>query len=39
MRGRDEKYTQYFGLQNLKEKENLGDLGIEGKIILEWMCE
>jgi hypothetical protein len=36
--GRDEKYIKHFGwLENLKGRENSKDLGICGKIILEWI--
>jgi hypothetical protein len=36
MHGRDEKCIQFF-FENLKERDHLGDLGVDGKIILEWI--
>jgi len=37
MGGRDEKFIQILWLENLKERDDLEDLGIDGKIILEWI--
>jgi len=34
---RDDKCIQYFGLENPKRRGHLEDLGLDGKIILEWM--
>jgi hypothetical protein len=34
MHGGDEKFIQNFGWQNLKGRDHLEDLGIDGKIIL-----
>jgi hypothetical protein len=35
--GKEEKYMQNFWLQNLKGRNNVEELGIDGKIILEWI--
>jgi hypothetical protein len=34
---RNEKCAQNFGLENLKVTGNLGDLGIDGLIVLKWI--
>jgi hypothetical protein len=36
MCGRDEKCIQYFWLEKLKGRDHSEDLGIDGKIVLEW---
>jgi hypothetical protein len=35
--GRDEKCIQDCGLENMKGRDHLEDLGIDGKIILKWI--
>jgi hypothetical protein len=35
--GKDEKCIQNFGEKNLKVRDHLEDLGIDGRIILEWI--
>jgi hypothetical protein len=37
MHRRDEKCIQYFGFKNLKGKDHSEDLGVDGKIISEWI--
>jgi len=33
----DENYIQIFWLENLKERNNLEDEGIDGNIVLKWI--
>jgi len=37
MHGRDEKCIRNFGQKNLKGRDNMEDLGVDGKIILQWI--
>jgi hypothetical protein len=34
---RDEKCAQIFWLGNLKGKDHLEDLGVDGRILLKWI--
>jgi hypothetical protein len=33
----DERHVQGFGEENLKERDDLGDPGLDGGIILRWI--
>jgi len=35
--GGEEKYTQSFGWGNLRKRDHLEDLGLDGRMILKWM--
>jgi hypothetical protein len=35
--GRDEKFRQYFGWKKLKGRDHSEDLGVDGRIILDWI--
>jgi hypothetical protein len=37
--GRDEKMCTKFWLENMKGRGNLEDLGVDGKVMLEWILE
>ena len=37
--GRNEKYVCGFGGGNLKERDHLNALGIDGRIILKWILK
>jgi hypothetical protein len=37
--GRSEKCVHGFGGGNLKERANLDELGIDGRIILKWILK
>jgi hypothetical protein len=39
MHGRDEKCIQNFSRKTSREKTALGDLGVNGKIILKWFLK
>jgi hypothetical protein len=39
MHGRDEKFIQNVGQKNLKERDHSEDLGVDEKMILEWILE
>jgi hypothetical protein len=32
----NEKWIQGFWLEDLNEKDHLGDIGVDGRIILKW---
>jgi len=36
MYGRQERCIQGFGGENVRERNQLGDLGVYGRIIVEW---
>jgi hypothetical protein len=36
MHGREQKCIQAFDGETLKEIDHLGDLGVDGRIILKW---
>ena len=36
MYGGEERTLQDFGVENLMEKDHLGDQGVDGRIILRW---
>jgi len=35
--GSDVKYLKKFWLENLKERDHAEDLGVDGRIILDWI--
>jgi len=39
MRGKDDKFVQNLGRKNLKGRDNLKDVGVDGMIILEWLLD
>jgi hypothetical protein len=36
---REEKYVQNFGPETPKERDHVGDLGVDGRIILRWISK
>jgi hypothetical protein len=37
--GRQERCIQGFGGENVRERNHLGDLGVDGRIIVEWILK
>jgi len=37
--GRQERCIQGFGGENVRERKQLGDLGVDGRIIIEWILK
>jgi hypothetical protein len=36
---RDERYVQNFGRKNLKGRDHLKDIGVDGKVNSEWILD